>query len=235
MADPLLEAVLNLSRFHRDHEQYYSQQPREQAVMLQRHARALTALADRWSGSSAPAQSTAVPFAGSEDLNDPVALQLDGILFMEGQGEPAEILALKKALGEVGEQATATGEWLASAMESTWAAALTLIQYEELADLLGERHRIIANDWQAASMTSLVGRLLRRSVEVLEQVDFTPDALRADLGGPRMTPRRMYAAVELVNRAADLLSDSAGLVHENERRWRVFHARVQELVDQRSR
>jgi hypothetical protein len=28
------------------------------------------------------------------------------------------------------------------------------------------------------------------------------------------------------NRAADLLSDSAGLVHDNERRWRTFRARV---------
>lgn len=235
MADPVLEAVLNLSRFHREHEKYYSQQPREQAVTLQRHARALTALADRWSAGPRRPQSTAVPFAGSEDLNDPVALQLDGILFMEGEGEPAEILAIEKALDDVGEQSAATGEWLSSAMESTWAAALTLIEYDELTDLLGERHRIIANGWQAASMTSLVGRLLHRSVEILHQIDFTPSALRADLDGRCVTPRRLYSSAELVNRAADLLSDSAGLVHENERRWRVFRARVQALADEGSR
>jgi hypothetical protein len=38
------------------------------------------------------------------------------------------------------------------------------------------------------------------------------------------------SAAELVDHAADLLSDSAGLVHENERRWRVFHARVERVV-----
>jgi hypothetical protein len=135
----------------------------------------------------------------------------------------------------VGEQSAATGEWLTSAMQSTWAAALTLIEQDELADLLGERHRTIANDWQAANMTSIVGHLLRRSVEILQQIDFTPSALRAHLDGSCVTPRRLYSSAELINHAADLLSDSAGLVHENERRWRVFHAGVQELVDERSR
>ena len=31
------------------------------------------------------------PFEGAEDLNDAAALQLDGVLFMEGEGEPTEI------------------------------------------------------------------------------------------------------------------------------------------------
>jgi hypothetical protein len=41
---------------------------------------------------------------------------------------------------------------------------------------------------------------------------------------------RCYSAAELIGHAADLLSDSAGLVHGNERRWRMFRARVAELV-----
>jgi len=48
MPDLFLEAIENLSRFHRDHEKFYAQRPREQAVALQRHSRALSALADRW-------------------------------------------------------------------------------------------------------------------------------------------------------------------------------------------
>jgi hypothetical protein len=46
MVDPLLAAIENLSRFHRDHEQFYAQEPRATAVTLQRHARALAAPAD---------------------------------------------------------------------------------------------------------------------------------------------------------------------------------------------
>jgi hypothetical protein len=75
-------------------------------------------------------------------------------------------------------------------------------------------------------MSSLAGRLLHRAVDVLEQVDLSPPALRADLEGARSSPRYAYSAVELLDRAADLLSDSAGLVHDNERRWRLFHERV---------
>ena len=49
MSDPLLDTILNLSQFHREHEKFYAQEPRAQAVTLQRHARAIQALADRWS------------------------------------------------------------------------------------------------------------------------------------------------------------------------------------------
>src|SRR6476619_1984392 len=44
----LLEAMSNLTEYHREHEKYYGAAPREQAVVLQRHARTLQALADRW-------------------------------------------------------------------------------------------------------------------------------------------------------------------------------------------
>ncbi|HEX7521122.1 MAG TPA: hypothetical protein VF441_03585 [Acidimicrobiia bacterium] len=226
----LLRAILNLAAFHRDHEKFYAAAPRETAVALQRHARTLQALADRWS-TTRPAQPTPFsPFEGAEDLNDPAALQLDGVLFMEGEDEPAEITRLKRDLRATAEDSLAAGEWLASAMQASWDVAATLLDIEELADLLGERHRIIANDWQAAHMSTLTGRLLLRAAEVLDHVDFTPAALRADLASSGVAPRRLYSAGELIAHAADLLSDSAGLVHDNERRWRTFRARVEQLV-----
>ena len=99
-----------------------------------------------------------------------------------------------------------------------------------LAGLLGDRHRIIANDWQAAEMSSLAGRILHRAVELLEKVEFTPSALRQDLESERVSPRLLHSVFELIAHAADLLSDSAGLVHDNEPRWRRFRARVDEVV-----
>jgi hypothetical protein len=39
MTDPLLDAILNLSKFHRDHEKFYAREPRLHAVTRQRHAR----------------------------------------------------------------------------------------------------------------------------------------------------------------------------------------------------
>jgi hypothetical protein len=228
--DPLLAAVLNLSRYHRDHEKFYAEHPREQAVSLQRHTRTLKALADRWMRDDGSHDQPQVPFAGSEDLNDPVALQLDGVLFMEGAGEPVELQRIKGELRGVAEQSIEIGEWLASAMEMTWAAATALFDYPPLADLLGERHRIIANDWQAANMSLLAGRLLLRALDILDRQPLTPDALRDDLANGSVTPGLLYSATELIDRAADLLSDSAGLVHDNERRWRTFRQRVEQVV-----
>lgn len=227
---PLLHAIMNLAAFHRDHEKFYASAPREQAVELQRHARTLLALADRWS-TVAPAQPEPFsPFEGATDLNDPTALELDGVLFMEGEARPAEIDRILRDVRDTAADLHATGEWLAAAMTASWEVATALLGIDELADLLGERHRIIANDWQAAHMSALTGTVLVRAADILDQIDFSPAALRADLADARVAPRRLYSAAEMLAHAADLLSESAGLVHDNERRWRTFRARVAQLV-----
>ena len=77
--------------------------------------------------------------------------------------------------------------------------AAALISIDSLADLLGERHRIIANDWQAAHMNTLMNHLLDRAADILEQVDFTPKALRADLAGQMVSAGRPYSAAELIS------------------------------------
>jgi hypothetical protein len=227
---PLLEAMMNLTRFHREHEKFYASSPREFAVTLQRHARTLQALADQWSVAEASHRAVLSPYEGAEDLNSAVAVQLDGVLFLEGEGRPPEMSHLIRDLRNAAEEQKATGEWLATAMESSWAVAATLIEIDGLADLLGERHRIIANDWQAAAMNTVMSHLLDRAADILEHVDFTPAALRADLDGEQVSVGLVYSAAELISHAADLCSDSAGLVHANERRWRVFRHRVAEVL-----
>ena len=231
VTDPaLLEAILNLSRFHREHEKFYASSPREAAVRLQRHARTLQALADRWSTVDPASPTPFSPFEGAEDLNDLAAVQLDGVLFMEGEGRPAELDELLRDLRSAADGSQAIGEWLAAAMDASWAMADSLVGIDGLADLLGERHRIIANDWRAADMNRMIARLLRRAADIVDRTNLTPVAIRADLAADRVTPRRLFSAAELIDHAADLYSDSAGLVHDNERRWRGFRARVVELT-----
>jgi hypothetical protein len=229
----LLQVIDNLAKFHREHEQYYSQAPLRQAAELQARSRALKSLADRWSDVEAGEQASAVAFAGTEDLNAPGLVAESGILFMEGEGEPAELRRLKREVGMLAEETEQGGAWLNQAMEQAWEIAGGLTSYPALADLLGERHRIIANDWQSAGLQALIARLLRRALELLARVDFSPAALRADLRGERMAPAYLYSASELFDRASDLLAESATLVHENERRWRVFRARVRALRSNR--
>jgi hypothetical protein len=226
----LLDAVLNLSRFHREHEKFYASSPRERAVTLQRHARTLHALADRWASTTPSNVPPLSPYAGADDLNDPAALQLDGVLFMEGEGQPAELAHLIRDLRTTAEDYLGTGDWLADAMQASWDIAAALADIPGLEDLLGDRHRIIANDWLAAHMSSLVGRQLQRAADLLDKVDYTPAALRADLAGPRRSAALLHSAAEIINRAADLCSDSAGMVNDNERRWRVFRERAARLT-----
>jgi hypothetical protein len=115
-------------------------------------------------------------------------------------------------------------------MRSSWDLAVVLLDIDELSDMLGERHRIIANNWQGASMMSLAARILERAADLLDRVDFTPAAVRADIAGQHASARRLYSAAEMIDHAADLFSEFAGIVHDNERRWRVFRARVQEYA-----
>ncbi|NDV08440.1 hypothetical protein GXW84_28730 [Rhodococcus sp. IEGM 248] len=228
--DQLLLTVRNLARFHREHEKFYSESPFHDVIRLQRNSRALKALAERWSVVAPSGETSLSPFAGASDLNDDRATETLGILFMEGGGEPAEITNLKRDLSALGEANRAIGQWLAPAMSAAWDMLEALLSYPELADLLAERHRIVSNDWQCASMAELIARNLDRAVAILGRVDFTPAALRADLTAHRVVPRYLFSASEMLDFAADLAAHSAVLTHENERRWRIFHERVDQIV-----
>jgi hypothetical protein len=226
----LLAVVKNLSHYHREHEKYYSEAPLTDAISLQRTARTLIALAERWTSVEPAAEPAPSPFAGTPDLNDDRAIETSGVLFMEGGGEPAEITRIKSELETIAASSEQTGSWLASAMEASWAMAETLLSYPKLADLLAERHRIIGNNWQNANTAQLIARYLRRAVAMMERVDFSPGALRKDLAEARTAPDYLYAAAELINHAADLAAASSVLTHENERRWRIFHERVEQIT-----
>jgi hypothetical protein len=228
--DGLLAVAANLSQYHREHEKYYSEAPLTDAISLQRTARTLTALAERWTAAEPTAAPAPSPFAGTPDLNDDRAIETSGVLFMEGGGEPAEITRIKSELETVAASGEQSGSWLAAAMEASWAMAEALLSYPQLADLLAERHKIIGNNWQNASTAQLIARYLRRAVAVMERIDFTPTGLRNDLAGARSAPAYLYSAAELINHAADLSAASSVLTHEDERRWRIFHERVEQIT-----
>jgi hypothetical protein len=171
---------------------------------------------------------------GCEDINQDATIQHDGLLFMEGEGEPTEIKQLKRDLRNVGEDFEKSGLWLSEAMENSWNAAAQLIKIPELEDVLGERHRIIINDWQAANLSSLVAKLIKRSLLILDQINFNPEKIREDISKTKRFPELLYSASELMDRAADLSCEFAMLVHDNERRWRIFHKKVKKIQANKS-
>lgn len=224
-----LSMMENLARFHREHEKFYAQSPLDDARRMHEISKTLKTMADRWSAAEPSRPGRGNPYMGCEDLNEGAAIQHDGLLFMEGEGEPVEIGRLKRDLGQLADDYGRTGGWLSKAMESSWDVASSLTGNPGLRSVLGDRHRIIANDWLAADMSVLASRLLRRSVEMLEAVDFSPAKLREDIGGPRHVPGFLYSSAELIDRAADLAAESATLVHDNEQRWRRFRDALDDL------
>ncbi len=226
-----LEKIQNVATYHREHEKYYAQVPLQKALTFQQTSCALLTLADRWRGLQGEAPQIGSPFMGCSDLNELMTIQYCGILFMEGQGEPREITDIKDRLSRSAQAYKQAGQWLEEAMVAAWAVMQPLLSFSSLAKVLGERHRIIMNDWQTANLATLIAALLSRALEILEVVDFTPAAIRADLAGPRVFSEYLYAAVELLNRAADLASESAMLTNDNERRWRIYREAVQQAYD----
>lgn len=224
-----LNTISNLSKYHREHEKFYGQAPLKTAIKIQNASKTLKTLADKWSNIQHVEKQNGNPYMGCEDINQEAAIQHDGLLFMEGEGEPTEVTQLKRDLGNIGEDFEKSGVWLSKAMENSWKAAAQLIKIPKLEDVLGERHRIIINDWQAANLSSLVAKLIQRSLLILNQIDFNPESIRTDISTKRRYPELLYSSSELLDRAADLSSKFAILVHDNERRWRVFHNKVQRI------
>jgi len=224
-----LNIISNLSKYHREHEKFYGQSPLETAIKIQDASKTLKTLADKWSKVQEIKSQSGNPYMGCEDINEDAVIQHDGLLFMEGEKEPTEITQLKRDLNNIGDDFEKSGIWLSKAMENSWNAAAKLVKIPKLEDVLGERHRIIINDWQAANLSSLVARLIKRSLFILNEIDFSPDSIRTDIKTQKRYPDFLYSSSELLDRAADLSSEFAMLVHDNERRWRVFHNKIQKV------
>lgn len=225
-----LEVISNLSDYHREHEKFYGQAPLKTAVEIQEASKTLKTLADRWVSLKQTEKGEGSPYMGCEDLNEKATIQHDGLLFMEGEGEPTEISQLKRGMKNVSDDFEKAGAWLSKAMENSWEAAVNLMKIPTLEDVLGERHRIIVNDWQAAHLSTLVAKLLDRALLILNLIDFSPKAIREDLSARKRYPDLLYSASELLDRGADLSGEFAMLVHDNERRWRVFRQKVNKLM-----
>jgi hypothetical protein len=136
---------------------------------------------------------------------------------------------LKRDLKNIADDFEKSGKWLSKAMENAWNAAMQLMKIPTLENVLGERHRIIINDWQAAYLSTLISKLIQRTLLILDQIEFDPKSIREDISTRKRYPDLLFSSSELLDRSADLSSEFAMLVHDNERRWRVFRQTVQEL------
>ena len=219
----VLAAIVNLSKYRHEHEKFYAEFPLQQAAEIQRASQILKALADRWSGAEVrgpkpgPKPPMRIPFAEKGNL----ALK---------EGELEEIAQLKHEMNALAESYGRTGMLLAAGDESAMAAIRPIVGKTPSKAVVGDRHKIIVNDWRAAYDSSKVSRLIRRALDILDRIDFTPASAKAELRGPRFSPKYLLSASELLDKAAEVAKESTGLVRENEQRWMAFRQRVGEVA-----
>ena len=155
------------------------------------------------------------PYAGAQDLNAPGLTGETGVLFMEGEASQPTSTS-SSGPRQTAKDMKAASVWLARAMEQSWGIAGAAALSRPLPTSSVERHRIIANDWQAAELQGLIARLLHRALDLRHS---RPLARRSAFDPPLIAPHRLsLLRLELIDHATDLMAESAILVHDNERR-----------------
>ena len=206
------------------HERMCTHWPLDGASQMLNASHALLVMADRLvtAGSPpAPARPT-----GCIDLHALAREPLGDALSSSIVSVPAELQAHKLALRALADDFEKISVWLARAAESSWDAAKALRQRLGLAGVLGEDQRMIAKDWLAADMNALIATLLRRAVGVLDRVDLTPNAAKADAAGQGSHVPFVRLAAEILQRAAALATQAALFVEEFDKRWHLFRQQV---------
>jgi hypothetical protein len=224
-----VDALLRIARYHREHERFYATEGFEQAAELRRDAGALRALADRWlaaepNGDESGRYSAAeLRAAGCEDLNDPAALATAGILFMEGEDEPAEIAGLKARLARLRDGYTETGRWLEEKMDAAWRREAFLLT-PEYADAAYARHAALTRTTLSAAKLVVAGRLVGAAHAALAPREHSPANVRAD---PEAAGRLLRTTAWLIDAAAALIGEQAGELGLSDPAWTAY---IEELT-----
>jgi hypothetical protein len=233
MPGPLdLDVLANIAAYHREHERFSPAQHLATAADLAREANRLKVVADVWLREPSAPAAGAVDYtdpryraAGCADLNALDAVAGIGVLFMEGEGEPAEIRVLKAKLRGQGLGMQSAGQWLADKMDAAWERESVLLA-PPLIDAAWPRFQTIVTNWRGSREMALAGRLLALAVDCLDRIDFTPAAVRADR---LRAGRSLRTAGWILDLAARLLASSGADLARNDPRWTEYREILQSL------
>jgi hypothetical protein len=229
-----IDVLDNIAIYHREHERYYTVYKYERAAELAREANKLKVIADVWRSDRRPLPHLAdtdfarpaFGAAGCDDLNPLHAVASIGILFMEGQSEPAELRTLKAKLGALGGGSIQAGEWLAGMMAAAWSRESVLLD-ERFTDAAQARYRTIATNWTGSLDTILMGGLLVLAVGHLSAIDFAPGAVRARKIESAQT---LSLAAAILGLAANLEAMSGVDLSGNDECWTRYRRELHALA-----
>ena len=190
----------------------------------------LAVLAEHWAGAHADAKTWNHLLPRCIDVEQAGPQAESDVLRLRATAMCAEIQRIRLRTRSLVEDFQKIGEWLARAAGSTWDAGKTVRRALSLASTLGESHRVIAKDWLAADMNSLVAWLLRRALKLLDRIEMSAEAIVADLVDARVYGDILQSAAEILDHAAAIANESELFVQDFDRRWRSFRDRIATVV-----
>jgi hypothetical protein len=221
--------LLRVAKAHRQHERFYAMEGLEAAAGLRRDANALRALADRWLDAPTAAASAIddprFRAAGCTDLNADAATASAGILFMEGENEPAELAALKHKLSGFAARHAEISKWLLDMMERAWDREAILLK-RGTATAGFRRHLTVTRTALTAGKLGIAGRLAAAAHTALSAQDFRPAAIRADRRGAAEIVR---TAAWLLDAATAVLAEQASQLGNSDADWTAYIEELEHL------
>lgn len=218
-----------VAKYHREHERFHSMAGLEQAAGLRRDANALKVLADRWLSPSSDGQSGQINVAdarysaaGCPDLNDTAAVATTGLLFMEGETEPAEITALKAKLHSLASGLQTTSKWLGEKMDAGWEREQVLL-HPQLLEAAFPRFMVLTRTSLSAASFGVAARLIDSASRLLASQTFSPPAIRSDRSA---MAKILLHSSWLLDRAAALLAEQAAELSLSDPDWTAYLAEL---------
>jgi len=219
-----LDGLVAVARWHREHERYHSMNALYDAAQLRRHSNALKLLARRWleghDGEPAafPVSDPLFRAAGCDDLNDPGSVATTGVLFMEGESEPAELIQMKQALAGMAGGFDDVSTWLGEKMAPAWERE-SLLLTSTLTSAAQPRFATLARTTRAGDALGLVARLLHAAVGAIAAHPLEPGDVRRD---PTGSAHRLLAASWLLDEASSTLAEMAADLARSDPDWTAY-------------
>jgi hypothetical protein len=226
-----IDNLLEVARAHRRHERFYAMTGLEVAAALRRDANALRALADRWvaepTGAAGAIDDPRFRAAGCSDLNADAATASAGILFMQGEQEPAELAALKRKLSAFAAEQAEISRWLLDMMEHAWGREAILLR-PGTATAGFRRHLTVTRTALTAGKLGVSARLAGAAHTALSAQDFRPAAIRADR---RAAAEMARTAAWLLDAATAVLAEQASQLGCSDADWTAYIEQLERLGD----
>jgi hypothetical protein len=227
-ADVPLEGLVAVARWHREHERFHSMSGLQDAADLRRRSNVLKLLARRWldedrhddAGDEVAFPTTDPLFraAGCEDLNDAGSVATIGVLFMEGEAEPAELTQMKLELAGMAAGLDHWSTWLAEKMAPAWERESVLLS-STLTAAAQPRYATLARATRTGAALGLVARLLHAAVAAIAAQPLTPADVRGDRAG---AAQRLLAASWLLDEASSTLAEASADLSRSDPDWTAY-------------